>query len=690
MPPPLTDVRQISKVAYGFFASKALFAALNLGLFGHLAAGAQRLDGLATATGVPRHRLATLLATLASVGLVSHGDDDTWANAPAAARYLVPGEPAYFGDYYRFQIDRQLYPNMMALDAAMAGDEAGLAHRSMSGLFADPVEAEAFSRAQHAGSLGPAMLLAKAIDVSQAATLLDVAGGTGAFAITLCRRHPALRATIVDFPNVVAVAARYIGEAGLGDRIALLPGDALDADWPAGQAVVLMSYLLSAVGAADIPVLLRRARAALAPGGRIVVHDFMLDEDRAGPFAAAGFFLQYLTLRTDPVSFTASEVAAWLADAGFENVESAILIPEITRYAVARAPEWGSTAIFGATIGLPRLLHRLPRIGRPPQIPGGDAAIRRPDFAERRHFAGFRLRLQLVQQPIALAHAEIVDRQDIFPAEREDQQHFDGPAADAADHRQPLDQLRVAEARGGAAGRHHALRRLRGDVADRGGFSRGEAAGAHRRVVGGQHLLWGRERHLRIQRGEPAEDRTRGVAVQLLVGDRGDQRLIRVAVPLVPQLAWPDAPYVGREDRAGRAEMGGGGAHGSIISFDRDRRHPDRAAGRRDQPAALPRPPSPRAQTSLRRCLRTRGRRHHIGAEPGAAMPRIVHLIFTGDDADRDEADRQTASLAGLAVTLLLVVVGLFLIHQLRHKGLIEDCLLAGGRNCDAVLVGTP
>lgn len=71
-------------------------------------------------------------------------------------------------------------------------------------------------------------------------------------------------------------------------------------------------------------------------------------------------------------------------------------------------------------------------------------------------------------------------------------------------------------------------------------------------------------------------------------------------------------------------------------------------------------------------------------------MPRIVHLIFTGDDADRDEADRQTASLAGLAVTLLLVVVGLFLIHQLRHKGLIEDCLLAGGRNCDAVLVGTP
>jgi hypothetical protein len=66
-------------------------------------------------------------------------------------------------------------------------------------------------------------------------------------------------------------------------------------------------------------------------------------------------------------------------------------------------------------------------------------------------------------------------------------------------------------------------------------------------------------------------------------------------------------------------------------------------------------------------------------------MPRIARLIFRGDD-DQDEADRQTASLAGLAVTLLLVVVGLFLIHQLHAKCMIEDCLLSGRSNCDKLV----
>jgi hypothetical protein len=50
------------------------------------------------------------------------------------------------------------------------------------------------------------------------------------------------------------------------------------------------------------------------------------------------------------------------------------------------------------------------------------------------------------------------------------------------------------------------------------------------------------------------------------------------------------------------------------------------------------------------------------------------------------DADRQTATLAGLAIALLLVVVGLFLVQELRAKARVEDCLLAGRRDCDAAL----
>ena len=68
-------------------------------------------------------------------------------------------------------------------------------------------------------------------------------------------------------------------------------------------------------------------------------------------------------------------------------------------------------------------------------------------------------------------------------------------------------------------------------------------------------------------------------------------------------------------------------------------------------------------------------------------MPRIARLLFTEDD--EEGADRQTASLAGLAFALFLVVIGLFLVRTLHAKCVVEDCLLAGRSNCDAVLAST-
>ena len=336
----LTDVRQISHIAYGFMLSKALFAALNIELFGHLAKGSATIGKLAERTGVAENRVATLLAALVSVGLVTL-DAGLYSNSPAAQRYLVPGAPAYFGDYYRFQIDRQIYPNLMSLDAGLAGDEDNLAHQSMSGWLSSTEIADDFSRAQHAGSLGPAILMAKNIDLTGATRLLDVAGGTGAYSITFCQEYPSLAATIIDFPSVIVVAERFVSDAGLAKRIALVGGDALETDWPSQQDVVLMSYLLSAVGNADIPKLLSQAWAALRPRGRLIIHDFMLHDDRIGPAAAAAFFLSYIPLRTDPISFTSGELKPQIEALGFVNVQDKIMIPEITKALIAEKPGSG-------------------------------------------------------------------------------------------------------------------------------------------------------------------------------------------------------------------------------------------------------------------------------------------------------------------------------------------------------------
>lgn len=341
MSSPLTDVREISKLAYGFMASKALFAALNLELFGHVSRGARTEHELSDLTGIALHRMETLIAALVSVGVLVR-EQGGLANAPATQTYLVPGAPAYFGDYYRFQIGGQIYAILENLDAGLAGDEANLAHRHMSGWLSDPKQADDFSRAQHAGSLGPAHLLSKKLDLAGARSLLDVAGGTGAYSITFCERNPGLHATILDFPTVIDVARRYVEEAGLADRIALIGGDARETVWPDGNDVVLMSYLLSAVDGNQIAPLVSQAFNALKPGGLLVLHDFMLTEDRTGPSSAALFFLQYLAYQPDARSFTAGELGSIVEAAGFEAAGDQTMIPGITMMITARKPAGAS------------------------------------------------------------------------------------------------------------------------------------------------------------------------------------------------------------------------------------------------------------------------------------------------------------------------------------------------------------
>jgi SAM-dependent methyltransferase len=330
--PPITDVREISNLAYGFIGSKVLFSALNARIFELLAQGPRPLAVLERETGIAGHRLDTLLTACTSLGLIERGADG-FRNAPASQQYLVVASPMYFGDYFRFQIDRHFYPLLENLDEALRGT----APATVYSLMANAEEADYFSRAQHAGSLGPAAVVAKQVDLAGAARLLDVAGGSGAFSITLCRRFPGLRATVLDFPTVTPVAQRYITDAGLAERIGVLPGDALQSAWPGNQDAVLLSYLLSAVAGEAIPRLVRLAYEALRPGGQLLIHDFFVDDDHQGPRAAALWFIVGL-FNPDAVSLTPGGVTSTLEASGFTNVTVRHVIPGITRLVIARKP----------------------------------------------------------------------------------------------------------------------------------------------------------------------------------------------------------------------------------------------------------------------------------------------------------------------------------------------------------------
>ncbi|CUH75018.1 methyltransferase [Tropicibacter naphthalenivorans] len=336
--PVLTEAEDISDIAFAYMGSKALFAALEFGVFSALSGGAVSLDELSAQTGLPRERCRTLMSALTSLGLTTRDAAGRFANSPAAEAFLVKGAKYDFGDYLRLQVGQQMYPLMDQIEKALPGDLGADETASYAQWFSDPEEARLYSQSQHAGSLGPARGLARRVDLSQARHLLDVGGGTGAFAITLCKAFPQLKATVIDFPNVAALGETYVADAGLSDRITYQHGNALEADWPSGVDAILMSYLFSGVPDHTHEGLLTKAFDRLHPGGKVLIHDFIVDADLSGPKNTALWQLQHTAFTPEARSLDDAWLAQALGRAGFDAVEVAPLIPGMTKLAVGVKP----------------------------------------------------------------------------------------------------------------------------------------------------------------------------------------------------------------------------------------------------------------------------------------------------------------------------------------------------------------
>ncbi len=333
----IDTAEDISRLAFGYMASKALFSALHLDLFGRLKDNPKTAEELAADTGTRVEALRTLLTALSVSGLVTF-EDNTYANVPAADIFLVSDQPHYFGDYLRYQIDRQMFPVMEHLNDVLDGEYDREFFADYEGLMGDEEEAKLFSDSQHAGSTGPARTLNRRVDLSAAKTLLDVGGGSGAFAITLCQENPNLSATVLDFPNVASTAQRFIDGAGLTDRVTFQGGNALEETWPENQGAVLMSYLLAGVGGDRIEELVSGAFRVLAGGGVLMVHDFIMDDERDGPYLTALWQLQHLVFTPGAMSLTPSEIVPHMEAAGFTGIEVSELIPGMTKLIVGRKP----------------------------------------------------------------------------------------------------------------------------------------------------------------------------------------------------------------------------------------------------------------------------------------------------------------------------------------------------------------
>lgn len=297
----------------------AIAVAARIGLFELLEReGPLAEDAVRARLGYHARPLRALLVSLRAMGLLETAAEG-FRLAADASDYLVRGKPGWLGGLIDLEIESFLSPRALleALESGkpeVYGDvDPWEAHQ------ADPEKARAFTAAMHSISERPAAGLAEVVDFSGVKRLLDAGGGSGALSLAIAAAWPELRCVILDLEVVCAIAREYAAAAGLADRVTAEPGDLFAASFPPGFDAILFSQILHDWPPDKDAELLRKARVALPPGGMVLIHEKLVDEDGA-PLANALVNLD-MALWTEGQQFSEAELRAMLTNAGFGAIE---------------------------------------------------------------------------------------------------------------------------------------------------------------------------------------------------------------------------------------------------------------------------------------------------------------------------------------------------------------------------------
>ncbi len=297
----------------GYQESRVLLTALELDVFTAVAAGATA-EQVAAARRLDARGATLLLNALVALGVLVKRDG-VFASAPLAARYLAAGSPDDARDALKHNL--ALWVRWSTLtDAVREGHAVAVAGAAARG----DEWTVPFIAAMHRNAALRAPVVVRAVGVERVRRLLDVGGGSGAYSIAFAQASPALEVELLDLPSVLPIAAGHIAAAGLGGRVRTRAGDLRSDALGAGYDLVLLSAICHMLGPEENRDLLRRVKAALAPGGRVVVQDFLLEPDGTSPAHAALFALNMLVGTPAGSSYSEADYDSWLKAAGFADV----------------------------------------------------------------------------------------------------------------------------------------------------------------------------------------------------------------------------------------------------------------------------------------------------------------------------------------------------------------------------------
>ncbi len=304
---------ELMQMALGYWHAQILFSCLELGVFEALSEREDDAAGVAATAGADPERTALLLAAAAQLGLLER-EGERFRNSEMASSFLVAGDGS-MTDWIRF-IAGCYEPWGQLAESVRDGKPV----RDRTDDFLGPDESlRNLILAMRDYARGAGSVMPRSLDLSGRRRLLDLGGGPGTHSLNLARRFPDLTCVVFDLPAVVSITDQLIEEEGLGDRVTTVPGDYLTDDIGTGYDVVLLSNMLHQEDPDGCMAILRKARAALSPGGLLVIQLAFLEPDRSGPMWALLQSLQLGLFYEGGRAYTQAEILDMIEPAGFAN-----------------------------------------------------------------------------------------------------------------------------------------------------------------------------------------------------------------------------------------------------------------------------------------------------------------------------------------------------------------------------------
>jgi hypothetical protein len=310
----------ILQLGLGFWASKTLLSAVELGLFTELAKGALDADTLANRLGVHPRASRDFFDALVALRMLER-NGGLYSNTAETDLFLDREKPSYVGGMLEMSNERlyQFWGSLTeALRTGKPQNEIKQDENLFAALYADEDRLKIFLKGMTGISMGAAIAMAQKFPWNEYRTFVDVGTAQGGLPVQVALTYPHLTGGGYDLPVVRAVFEEYVKSHGLSDRLRFYPGSFFTDPLPEVD-VLVMGHILHDWNLEEKRLLLSKAYEALPKGGALIVYDAIIDDDRKQNAFGLLMSLNMLIETAEGFDYTGADCTSWMRDVGFRE-----------------------------------------------------------------------------------------------------------------------------------------------------------------------------------------------------------------------------------------------------------------------------------------------------------------------------------------------------------------------------------